>query len=258
VTTVKITPLDADTERRYREIYDAEAQKEIDWLKRRYPTALDRACPRCKGPAGGPCLRRSSVFGNRPMPTDTCKARIAPEVEAKKAEKVAAKSDARAAKQRTISEKAARGEINTTTGECQICEGRYKVQRGAIALHGYERPGFGFITGRCWGAGQLPYEQSCDALHPYLKMLNERMAGIVRLEADRPDMTVILESRGVGSKMREFHRPGPEATPLERAEWNEAMRRYADRLKSDHDSTQREINRVTRRIDNWAPRELSR
>lgn len=57
-------------------------------------------------------------------------------------------------------------------GTCQACFSVQKLPKGRIALHGYERPGDGFIYGDCWGSHELPFEQSCEitkiALNNYL------------------------------------------------------------------------------------------
>lgn len=45
---------------------------------------------------------------------------------------------------------------------CQICARDIKANTGAIAHHGYQRPGFGWQTASCDGAQQLPYEISRD------------------------------------------------------------------------------------------------
>jgi hypothetical protein len=48
-------------------------------------------------------------------------------------------------------------------GTCQCCLGEYKVSSAAVmTLHGYKRPGFGYVLGRCTGAGHTPFEYSCE------------------------------------------------------------------------------------------------
>ena len=48
-------------------------------------------------------------------------------------------------------------------GTCQVCGGEQVVDndgKGRIVLHGYDRPGDGFIRGQCPGRGELPAEVS--------------------------------------------------------------------------------------------------
>lgn len=55
------------------------------------------------------------------------------------------------------------------SGTCPCCFGTFKVpgsgKRNAslISLHGYTRPGFGWIVGECRGAHKVAFEISCEA-----------------------------------------------------------------------------------------------
>lgn len=51
------------------------------------------------------------------------------------------------------------------TGTCQCCFNPQKVSKGGgklMSLHGYQRPGCGYIIGDCMGQGEQPYEVSCE------------------------------------------------------------------------------------------------
>ena len=42
--------------------------------------------------------------------------------------------------------------------ECQVCEHFQKTnRRGHLVLHGYERPGYGWIVGKCYGTDAAPF-----------------------------------------------------------------------------------------------------
>lgn len=43
-------------------------------------------------------------------------------------------------------------------GTCQACGGSQVVDQGVMVLHGYERPGTGWINGRCMGVMHAPAE----------------------------------------------------------------------------------------------------
>jgi hypothetical protein len=45
-------------------------------------------------------------------------------------------------------------------GTCQVCGGSHALDGTLIVLHGYERPGLGWINGRCSGVDSLPAEWS--------------------------------------------------------------------------------------------------
>lgn len=76
-------------------------------------------------------------------------------------------------------------------GTCQICQRvqALKTTRSlTLVLHGYERPGFGYILGNCQGTGVLPYELSCEATkewHALLagKVLPDAEAALVRIRS---------------------------------------------------------------------------
>lgn len=60
---------------------------------------------------------------------------------------------------------AAKPEGKNKTGTCQCCFRGQKVSKGQgtlLSLHGYTRPGHGYIIGRCRGEAELPYEVSCE------------------------------------------------------------------------------------------------
>jgi hypothetical protein len=69
------------------------------------------------------------------------------------------------------------------TGTCAVCFRNIKlVQRGEeqlMALHGYNRPGYGYVVGRCWGGDHQPYELSCTATKRILEAANEKLAGVM-------------------------------------------------------------------------------
>lgn len=54
-------------------------------------------------------------------------------------------------------------------GTCQVCFRIQKLPNGRLSLHGYERPGDGFLYGDCIGSHELPYEESCEITKVVLK-----------------------------------------------------------------------------------------
>lgn len=63
----------------------------------------------------------------------------------------------------------------TTEGTCQVCFSLQRLPKGEMALHGYRRPGGGFIEGRCPGVGYLPYEQDCSQTKRWEGIMAERV-----------------------------------------------------------------------------------
>lgn len=53
-------------------------------------------------------------------------------------------------------------------GTCQGCFKDQKTRDGRLVLHGYKRPGHGYILGNCWGHGYAPYQISCERTKQFL------------------------------------------------------------------------------------------
>jgi hypothetical protein len=75
-------------------------------------------------------------------------------------------------------------------GTCQACFRQFVVKRTTgsskytsvpgnevgkigMVLHGFQRPGYGYLEGMCWGAGRPPYELSCELTKAWYKNLVE-------------------------------------------------------------------------------------
>lgn len=68
---------------------------------------------------------------------------------------------------------------------CQVCGRPIFAETGVIAHHGYTRPGDGWQTPSCWGARELPFEVSRDALGRYIAYVAGYLA---RRETARADV----------------------------------------------------------------------
>jgi hypothetical protein len=58
---------------------------------------------------------------------------------------------------------------------CQICGGKYLAEKGLIAHHGYQRPGWGYQTASCYGARYLPFQESRDRLGEWIERLESML-----------------------------------------------------------------------------------
>lgn len=80
------------------------------------------------------------------------------------------------------------------SGTCQICFRDQQTRKGRLVLHGYKRPGEGYIIGECWGVSYAPFEVSCDRtkqfitaiLHPWLAKCEARLAELQAGPASLP------------------------------------------------------------------------
>ncbi len=90
-----------------------------------------------------------------------------------------------------MAQAAAEREAKTMT--CQCCGRGILAETGLIAHHGYRRPqGMGFQTASCYGAKEVPFEVSRDALGAYIKALE---CHVIRTDAARS--RVQAETQGV-------------------------------------------------------------
>lgn len=146
----------------------------------------------------------------------------------------------------------------TETGTCQICERTCKLPKGRISLHGYNRPGTGWINGRCPGSNELPYELSCEALARFIAtVLVARRSFVVEALArhESPELTEV-----VVSERNPTHRGQSNLVTYRRGEltvnsWGCTVDMFAIVVKNrceeyGHEikSLDREINRQTARL----------
>jgi len=84
---------------------------------------------------------------------------------------------------------------------CPICFGAYKHRNGKMVLHGYQRPGWGFIHGRCPGVEKQCYEISAEATAEFLAativpVLSAAQVANVAAQAFDADEIVVREGDG--------------------------------------------------------------
>lgn len=83
-------------------------------------------------------------------------------------------------------------------GECQVCGHFQVVNGGHMVLHGYERPGCGYINGRCFGEEHVPFELSCEVAKDWLARLQTVIlpgaeTRLAALKANGPGLKITIE-----------------------------------------------------------------
>lgn len=119
-----------------------------------------------------------------------------------------------------------------------------------MVLHGYERPGHGYVNGKCWGVGWQPWETSPDGtiayvermLQPLLDTTRERLA---RLEAGVSEIAV--EEYDYVKRQPTFK----TLTPADGYEFKSAVRSKSKRLGVVIAQVTRDIEDRTERVRNW-------
>jgi len=62
---------------------------------------------------------------------------------------------------------------NDSIGTCGICHNVQMLRKDELVLHGYKRPGFGWIQGSCFGVGYKAWEISPEAVEAYITHLDK-------------------------------------------------------------------------------------
>lgn len=60
-------------------------------------------------------------------------------------------------------------------GTCQVCFNKQKIRNDRLVLHGYTRPGDGFLHGDCSGSNEFPYEEDCQLTKRILEMVESHL-----------------------------------------------------------------------------------
>jgi hypothetical protein len=151
------------------------------------------------------------------------------------------------------------GTVRRYVGECQICEGQFKVQDGRVVLHGYKRPGHGYIVGECMGRNEAPYELSCEAIPPWLRACESNMMNVARylddLKSGKLDRFFMPKGgytdRGYTSKPFEAVR-----SELNAYTWKTNLEHHTHDAERQFKFWSDEVERLRKRIDNWKLRPL--
>lgn len=160
---------------------------------------------------------------------------------------------------------------NAGEGTCQICEGKWAMVRGKVSLHGYTRPGYGFITGSCRGSQQLAWEESCNVVGKWISELSKMLEHAEGLLARFDERDTFNVDEPIAADDTKAHRPAGAqlaggrwyykgqvitksvAITSEDARYEQAKARALTELENRIDRLRQEITRQTARLETWAP-----
>jgi hypothetical protein len=144
-------------------------------------------------------------------------------------------------------------------GECQICQHRQILDsRGKLVLHGYERPGRGYIVGDCFGVGHPPWEVACDRLAEWIEQLKRSAAAEAQAAIDVAKLKKITVNQGSdrNPKMVELVEGGPNLEYVYGAPGESFTKARAARV-SAHQMQARMLKETAasemRRLKTWKP-----
>jgi len=96
----------------------------------------------------------------------------------------------------------------THEGECGVCERWFSLglENERLALHGFARPGYGWLVGKCPGENRLPVERSKETI--------EILRAVAVRRAEGAAATLVeLRAPGLQELMYEHRRPGSYNLP---------------------------------------------
>jgi hypothetical protein len=97
-------------------------------------------------------------------------------------------------------------------GMCQVCGGAQVVESGVLVLHGYNRPGCGYIIGECPGVREVPLQTSDALTRKYhaAATSDAEIAKAVLAKAEITYTTTLKALYGDDFKDRETRLPSPK------------------------------------------------
>lgn len=134
--------------------------------------------------------------------------------------------------------------LKDARGECQACfrwfVGRHSGTTLLLVNHGYERPGHGYLVGRCWGVESEPYQLSCEVTKKWHKSLSEKtLPGLIQDLADLQSgktktffMTFSIRTGGAWGKEERASVTVTEGEPLP-AKWAEIQAKLQPYRRKD-------------------------
>jgi len=145
------------------------------------------------------------------------------------------------------------------TGTCGACFRNIKIVRKSedhvvMALHGYNRPGHGYVVGKCWGGDHEPYELGCSATKLMLEAGNRKVDRVY--EYIKSLMSPSLEQFN-----EHYWWATPNQSIVSKEKWGEDHFKLL--LKSHVKESQRHAKQAEAErdvykwlVDNWEVREL--
>jgi hypothetical protein len=135
-------------------------------------------------------------------------------------------------------------------GNCPVCNADQVTHDGRMVLHGYQRPGDGYIRGECFGVNHLAYNLSSEGCEAFRVALVAEGKALI---AHRRDLTA-----GKITRLQERRYRNEEPKVLKRGDkgFAKRLKEHIDRTTDQIEGTDREIALMQHKIDNWKPMPL--
>jgi hypothetical protein len=143
-----------------------------------------------------------------------------------------------------------------TIGTCAICMRQQVVRGGRMVLHGYQRPGHGYVIGNCFGVDHQPYETSAEACEAYIPVLKHHREQYQQRLADL-NAGKINEFR----QTKRNYRTGRDETVLIQKgdpDFDQVLKAHIKQCGEQIGYINLDLQTMQERIDNWKPGTLRR
>ena len=142
-------------------------------------------------------------------------------------------------------------------GTCAVCFGHFKVRGERVVLHGYERPGDGYIHGSCYGEKGLAWEVSPESAQKFLEhMLRPEVTRTQALVRACEAGEVTALERTLKQTYQEFRDGKParrEKITPEHPDWAVVYKRHLIELEGHLKHFERLVVEFEKRVADWKP-----
>lgn len=139
------------------------------------------------------------------------------------------------------------------TGTCPVCFNEQKLNGGFMVLHGYSRPGHGYVEGKCFGVGFEPFEKSSKGTVKWVEKLKNFLANSKKSLKELKSGKVKTLSYPVRFKAG---RPELETIEPGHKNWSQALDNATRKVEGDIKQVNSDIDWYTKKIDNWKEEDL--
>lgn len=157
-------------------------------------------------------------------------------------------------------EKAKNAPKKGNTGTCPCCFRTQKLtpkskhgsdlSRPGMVLHGYERPGFGFIEGNCFGVGWPPFELSNEGTEAMIPPITKQIQSLRSSDLlERPEKVEELTDR---FNVRKRHLK----TETDPRDWESLLKGAVQRTKEKLSSMEDLKRELEQKARSWKPQPL--
>lgn len=146
-----------------------------------------------------------------------------------------------------------------TVGTCQVCEAQQKLQPGGtLVLHGYRRPGYGSVEGRCPGAHHRPWEVAHELVDRHAAAVRDAIVVAQRIVDDLQDgkvVTITRRERKYDPSSGHYRdvEVALERDEMEPSAWRREVQRSLQTAANDLSRLRDDLRHAERRLATWAP-----